>query len=281
MAGPPVIPGGRRIDLHTHTIFSDGTLSPEALVGLAVQRGLAALSITDHDSVESLTPARTAAGRALELVPGIELSSALAGLELHILGYYVDPSHEGLLSRLALFRRERLNRTLQIVERLAELGAPVDPDEVLDTAGPGVVGRPHIAAALLRAGHVDSVDDAFRRYLSRDGKAFIPRPAFHPEDAIALVHAAGGISVLAHPGGALANTVIEQLVDAGLRGVEVWHPQHGAAVVRRYRALAAKHHLLETGGSDFHGPGRSTDLGDQAVPLSVLTRLKDAAGVAG
>jgi predicted metal-dependent phosphoesterase TrpH len=281
MARPPVVPGGRRIDLHTHTIYSDGTLSPEALVALAVQRGLAALSITDHDSIESLGLARAAADRALEMVPGIELSAALAGTEIHVLGYYVDPEHEGLLARLTEFRRDRINRALAIVERLGELGVPVDPGEVLANAGPGVVGRPHIAQALVRAGHVENVDEAFRRLLGRDGKAFIPRPAFQPEDAIALVHAAGGVSVLAHPGAALPDSVVEFLVDAGLRGVEVWHPQHGAATVRRYRALATRMRLLEPGGSDYHGAGRSTDLGELAVPWSVLARLKEAAGVAG
>jgi hypothetical protein len=281
MSRPPVIPGGRRIDLHTHTIYSDGTLSPEALVALAIQRGLAALSITDHDSIEALEPARTAADRALEVVPGIELSAALAGAEVHILGYFVDPANEALLARLAQFREERVGRAMMIVERLCELGAPIDPQTVLTLAGPGVVGRPHIAAALIRAGHVESIDDAFRRYLSRDGKAFIPRPAFQPEDAISLVHAAGGVSVIAHPGAMLPDSVMEYLVDAGLRGVEVWHPQHGAATVRRYRALAMRLRLLETGGSDYHGSGRSTDLGELAVPLGVLARLKEAAGVAG
>lgn len=281
MSRPPNGTGGRRIDLHTHTHFSDGTLSPEALVAFAIERGLSALSITDHDSIDALDPARAAAGNGLELVPGIELSSNRDGLELHILGYYLDPTHEGLRVRLLEFRTERMNRALEMVERLRSLGAPIDADEVVAHAGPGVIGRPHVASALLRAGHVDSIDDAFRRYLSRDGQAFVPRPSFLAEDAIALIHAAGGVSVIAHPGAALSDGVIEALRDAGLQGLEVWHPQHGVAAVRRYRALADRLGMLQTGGSDYHGAHRSTNLGDMPVPPGTLAKLKEAAGVAG
>jgi len=125
------------------------------------------------------------------------------------------------------------------------------------------------------------MDDAFRRYLGMDGQAFVPRPAFRPDEAIALIHAAGGVSVLAHPGPGLADAVLERLVATGLRGVEVWHPAHGASTVRRYRALAQRLGLLETGGSDYHGPMRSTGLGDLPVPATVLGLLKQAAGVTG
>ena len=281
MSSPPPVRGGRRVDLHTHTQFSDGLLSPEEVVALAIDRQLAALAITDHDSLEGLPRARAAAGSALELVPGIEMSSALEGVDLHILGYYVDPEHAELRERLVRFREERLDRALAIVERLRLLGAALELADVIALAGPGVVGRPHVAEALIRAGHVDTMDDAFRRYLGMDGEAFVPRPAFQPEEAIALIHAAGGVSVIAHPGASLAESLVERLVAAGLRGIEVWHPQHGAATVRRYRALAQRLGLLETGGSDFHGPMRSTALGDLPVPVSVLGPLKQAAGVTG
>jgi len=281
MSRPPVSPGGRRVDLHAHTHFSDGTLSPADLVDRAMERGLAALSITDHDSLEALEPARRAAGPALELVPGIELSSALGGIELHILGYFLDPGHEPLRARLDRFREERMARGQAIVERLRGLGIAIEFADVLAAAGPGVLGRPHIAHVLVRSGRAEGMDDAFRRFLGRDGAAFIARPAFSPDEAIALIHTAGGVSVLAHPGNAVPEPVIEHLTTVGLRGLEVWHPQHGAATVRRLRAFAAKHQLLESGGSDFHGPGRSVDLGDIPVPPGILTRLKEAAGVPG
>jgi predicted metal-dependent phosphoesterase TrpH len=281
MSRPPVAEGGRRIDLHAHTTFSDGLLTPEELVRHALERRLSALAITDHDSVEALGRARAALDTTLELIPGIEVSTSLDGLDLHILGYYVDAQDASLLARLERFREERRERALAIVARLKTLGAPVDGAQVLASAGPGVVGRPHIADALVRAGHVDSLDAAFRLYLGSRGEAFVPRPAFRPSDAIALIHSAGGVSVLAHPGASLPVSIVERLVGQGLRGIEVWHPQHGATAVRHYRALAAKLGLLETGGSDFHGPSRSAELGDIAVPFSVLAALKDAAGVAG
>jgi 3',5'-nucleoside bisphosphate phosphatase len=280
-SAPPPVGGGRRVDLHAHTYFSDGLWSPEAVVALAVERGLGALAITDHDSVEGLPRALAAAGGSLELVPGIEMSTSLDGMDLHILGYYLDAEHPELRARLAGFRTERLDRALAMVERLRGLGAPVEAEVVLALAGPGVVGRPHVAEALVRAGHADTMDDAFRRYLGMQGEAFVPRPAFRPEEAIALLDAAGGVSVLAHPGAMLGDVVVERLAAAGLRGIEVWHPQHGASTVRRYRALAQRLGLIETGGSDFHGPLRSTTLGDLPVPLSVLGPLKQAAGVTG
>jgi 3',5'-nucleoside bisphosphate phosphatase len=274
-------PGGRRVDLHTHTRFSDGLLTPEALVALAIERGLTALAITDHDAIDGIGPARAAAGHAIEIVPAIEISSALDGVEMHVLGYYVDPEEPALRERLERFRADRLERALAMVERLRELGAAIDPQRVLALAGPGVVGRPHVAEALVEAGHCLHLEDAFRRYLGHHGAAFVPRPAFATREAIALIHAAGGLSVLAHAGGAFEEAKLERLVDWGLRGLEIWHPQHGASAIRRLRGLAQRFDLIETGGSDFHGIGRGTDLGGLPVPAGVLQRLKDAAGVAG
>jgi predicted metal-dependent phosphoesterase TrpH len=281
MRRPPESKGGRRVDLHSHTTFSDGLLSPEALVEHAVERGLAALAVTDHDSLESLPRTRAAAGTRLDIVPGIEISSTRDGADYHILGYFIDPAHPALLERLEGFREERRRRVHQIVERLRDAGVPVDAEVVIALGGHGVVGRPHVAEALLRAGHVGSVDDAFRRFIGPQGVAFVPRPAFRPEAAIELIHAAGGISVLAHPGAHLPDAVIESFVGRGLRGIEVWHPQHGAHAVRRFQALAAKLGLLATGGSDFHGPGRGADLGSMPVPPGVVTALRRAAGVPG
>ena len=281
MRRPASPPAGRRVDLHAHTFFSDGLLSPEDLVARAREKRLLALAVTDHDTVEALPRARAAATTALELVPGIELSSATDGVDLHILGFYIDSEHPRLRARLERFQDERRQRAVLMMQRLNDLGAPLDPDEVFDLAGPGVVGRPHVAGALLRAGHVSSMDEAFRRFLGPQGAAYVPRPAFRPEEAIALVHEADGVSVLAHPGASLPDSLLERLVAAGLRGVEVWHPQHNAATIRRYRALAARLGLLETGGSDFHGHPRGADLGDMGVPAAVLDPLKAAAGVSG
>lgn len=279
MSGPLRPAGGIRIDLHAHTTFSDGDLTPEALVRRAVERGLRALSITDHDSVEAFAPALAEAGDDLELVPGIEISTSQNGLDLHILGYYLDPESPELAQRLLRFREERHERMRSMVDRLHELGITVDVEEVIAVAGLGVVGRPHLAQVLIRAGHAESADDAFRRLLGARGLAFVPRPTFPPADAIALIQAAGGVSSLAHPGPGLVDSVVEGLAARGLDGIEVWHPQHHPLTVRRYQALADRLGLIATGGSDFHGEGRSADLGDMPVPERVLTTLKKAAGV--
>jgi len=281
MSGPALVSGGRRVDLHAHTTFSDGLLTPEALVARAVEKRLAALAITDHDTVEAIPRALAVAGTVLELVPGIEISTAFEGADLHILGFYVNPEHGQLRERLQRFQQERRDRAQSILERLRELGAPVDLDAVLEFAGPGVVGRPHVAQAMVRAGLVADFDDAFDRYLGSQAPAYVPRPAFSPAEAIALIHAADGVSVLAHPGPQMPDSVIERLKGEGLRGLEVWHPQHGNATVRRFQALAERLGLLTTGGSDFHGEHRSLDLGDLPVPVSVLDPLKRAAGVTG
>jgi len=279
--GPAAVPGGRRVDLHAHTTFSDGQLSPEALVARAVEKHLAALAVTDHDTLEAVPRAIAAAGGALELVPGIEMSTSFEGADLHILGYYLDPDHGPLRERLAGFVEDRRARALAIVERLRGMGLSVEPDEVLELAGPGVVGRPHVAEVMVRAGFVSGFEEAFDRYLGVNAPAYVPRPAFRPAEAIALIHAADGVSVLAHPGPQMPDSVIERLREDGLRGIEVWHPQHGGATVRRYQALCQRLGLLATGGSDFHGEHRSVDLGDLPVPVAVLDPLKQAAGVSG
>lgn len=264
---------GPRLELHAHTHFSDGTLSPAQLVDLALERGLSALAITDHDSVEGVPHAIAAAAGRLEIVPGIEMSSTLEGHDLHVLGYFVDAGSETLAGRLVRFREERRERARAILERLQELGASVPAEEVFAAAGPGVVGRPHIAQALLRAGHVPSIEVAFQRFLGGRGSAFVPRPAFHSSEAVHVIREAGGVAVLAHPG-LLPRRLVEELVEAGLAGIEVWHPQHGAMAQRQWREIARDLDLVPSGGSDFHGPHRGAGLGDMPVPARVLDDLR-------
>ncbi len=265
--------GGRRLELHAHTHFSDGVLSPEALVALALERGLRALAVTDHDSVEGVAPALAAATGQLEVVPGIEVSSTLEGHDLHVLGYFVEAGSEPLARRLGQFREERRERARAILERLETLGAPIAADEVFAAAGPGVVGRPHIAQALLRAGHVASIDVAFQKYLGARGSAFVPRPAFPSAEAVRIIRDAGGVAVLAHPG-LLERRLVEQLTEAGLAGIEVWHPQHGASAQRHWREVAEDLGLVATGGSDFHGPHRGAGLGEMPVPERTIDDLR-------
>jgi hypothetical protein len=276
---PPAGAGGRRLELHAHTRFSDGTLPPEALVELAVERGLFALAVTDHDSVDGIAPATEAARGRLEVIPGIEVSSTLAGQDVHILGYFVDPASPSLRESLERFRGERRDRARAILERLASQGMSLSAEDVFAAAGPGVVGRPHIAHALVAAGHVPSLEVAFQRLLGRRGTAYVPRPAYASTDAVRTIRDAGGVAVLAHPG-TLARGLVESLLEAGLAGIEVWHPQHGPASQRQWFRVAEELGLVASGGSDFHGPQRGAALGDMPVPERALEALRTRAGSA-
>ena len=271
--------GGRWVDLHTHTVYSDGHLTPEALVEYAVKKGLAAVAITDHDSIEAFERAHAAAARRIEMVPGVEISSALDGLDLHILGYFVDPEHEPLHRRLLAFHADRRQRARADPgpARGARRAAGRRRDLRRRRTGRGGTAA-HRDGAGAPARRVN-LDDAFRRYLGAHGAAFVPRPAFHPQEAIALVHAANGVSVLAHPGPQLAESVIEAIGHRGpARHRGVASAAHAIDHTRRYRALAERLDLVETGGSDFHGPMQGTDLGDLDVPYGALLRLKQSRG---
>src|SRR6185369_315856 len=189
-------------------------------------------------AADALRVAPGASGAAPpEIIAGIEISSALEGNDVHVLGYFVDWRSATLATRLERFREERRARARAILDRLAALGVPVEEEEVFAAAGPGVVGRPHIANALLRAGHVPTIDVAFQRYLGTRGSAFVPRPAFPSGEAVRVIREAGGAAVLAHPA-AITTRLVEQLAEAGLAGIEVWHPQHGMATQRRWYEVA-------------------------------------------
>lgn len=269
-----------RADLHTHTTASDGRLSPPGLVEKAALRGLAALSITDHDTLAAYPTARLAAERhGLELVPGVELSVRAEGRDVHLLGYGFDLEHEGLRAHLARYRAERQRRAEEIVARLGMLGVPVSLGHVLALAEGGAVGRPHVARALLEAGHVGSVQEAFARFLGEGGPAAVPKGAATPEEAITLLHEAGGVCVLAHPGTSITPKVLAHLLEAGLDGIEVVHPVHDEALEAYWRDVARRHGLLETGGSDYHGFREEEEarFGTYTVPAGVVPRLRRAA----
>jgi hypothetical protein len=248
-------------DLHTHTTRSDGTLSPSALVHRAADRGLRVLSVTDHDTVAGLEEARAAAAqRDVTLLSGVELSVTLQGAELHLLAYGFDPAHGGLQSYLDEMQEARRDRAWQMVERLRAHGLEVEDARlqsvIEDTAA---AGRPHLAAALRRAGHVASTEEAFDRYLGKDRPGFVAKPEVPVADALAVVHAAGGVGVLAHPGHWTSSAEVRRLVEAGLDGLELYHRSHGASLRRYYGRLAASYDLLVSGGSDYHGRGTAED----------------------
>lgn len=252
-----------RIDLHAHTTASDGTMTPTTLVRLAAERGVDVLGLTDHDTVAGFEEAdRVAPHHGVQVVPGIEVSSKLSGRSVHVLGLFVDTSSDVLARTLERIRAERVDRARRMVERLNELGYALTFDEVLEHAHGDVVARPHVARALVARGYVDSVRDAFTPELIADGgRADVPREGLTPSGAVKLIRDAGGAAVLAHPGVTyhggdgvrIPDGLIESLVDDGLAGVEVDHPDQPPDVRAELRRLAAAFDLVATGGSDFHG----------------------------
>lgn len=267
-------------DLHTHTSCSDGTLTPEALVERAAERGIQVLSVTDHDTVEGLSAARAAAEeRGLQFVSGVELSVTVNGDEVHLLAYGLDPSHERLQTHLREMAEARRERARRMVGRLRDEGLDVH-DEQLEAAitSNAAVGRPHVAAALVRGGHVESIDEAFGTYLGRSQPAFVAKPEVPAAGALSLIHEAGGVGVLAHPGHWTSSACIRQLVDAGLDGIEIVHPSHDASLQQYYERVAQGHGLLETGGSDYHGrsPEEDEHLGTVGLTREQWERFRAA-----
>ncbi|MXZ75961.1 MAG: PHP domain-containing protein [Gemmatimonadetes bacterium] len=280
------------IDLHAHSVCSDGVDTPEELVSKACAAGLCALAITDHDAVDGVERARRESARResarresagdesvrdLEIVPGVELSARDGDSDVHILGYFFDPGNRSLLSYLETFRSQRLHRAKGIVRKLNDLGVPLELESVIAHAQDGKtsVGRPHIARALVESNQADTIQDAFTRYLGNHAPAYLPKVFFAVEDAIRVIHEAGGAAVLAHPGSLRRDELIPGFVKSGLDGLEVIHPDHSGTARRYYGQLAAKHGLVATGGSDYHGPRADRcGLGGMKVPLHHLTELK-------
>jgi predicted metal-dependent phosphoesterase TrpH len=271
------------IDLHTHTTASDGHLTPSELVQQARHAGLSVFSITDHDTVAGYAAAKDAAVAAgIELVTGIEISAVSDGRDVHILGYFVDAGSTTLRTFLAGQREERLRRVREMGHRLNDLGCPIDIDPILDAARNGrSVGRPQVAAALMSRGYVTTRDEAFARFLEFGAPAFVPRCGASPEQVVEVIHAAGGLASMAHPGLTRRDEIIPALAAAGLDALEVRHSDHDAATEAKYRALARELDLLVTAGSDFHGDStghRRACLGGVSLDEGDFAALKDAAG---
>ena len=268
-------------DLHVHTTASDGTRTPEQVVAEAAALGLSGLAVTDHDTVDGVGPA-LAAGKAwgVAVVPGIEINTEDRGVEIHILGYFIDVHSEILRERLAFLRRARHARMARMVELLRRLGVRVSLEDALAVAGNGVPARPHLARALVAGGWVASEGEAFERYLNKGCPAYVPRAKFSPAEAAALVRAAGGVPVLAHAGLTPVAALLGPLLRAGLCGIEVYHPAHDPGATESCRLLAERYGLVATGGSDYHGPGHRAygRLGAAVVGPEVVERLRSLAG---
>jgi predicted metal-dependent phosphoesterase TrpH len=268
------------IDLHLHTTASDGTLTPSALVSRAAAAGITVLSVTDHDTTAGLAEARAAAADAgILFVPGIEITAVENARDVHILGYFFDPRSGSLEEFLASQRADRLQRVIRIGERLRGLGCAIDVEPLLEAASRNSgrsIGRPQIAEALIRSGHVSDRDDAFDQLLGENRPAFVPRTGETPERVIAIIREAAGIASLAHPGLLQRDDLIPRLARAGLAALEVCHSDHDERAERHYRELASRFGLAVSGGSDYHGDTgrRVAALGAVTLPTTDFERLR-------
>ncbi len=268
-----------RADLHVHTTYSDSTYSPSDVIQKAVCLGLSYVAITDHDTVEGLAEAEgSAKGTAVEVVPGVEISTRMGESEIHILGLFIDRERGGLRAFLRARCEERRGRIYEMTAKLRALGLNICAEEVFAVAGGGAPGRMHVAEALVRAGQVGNVKEAFSRYISDDGPAYVARKAVTPAEAAGLIRSAGGVPVYTHPGLTKCDELIPALVRSGVMGIEVRYPTHNAAQVEFYTRIAEKHGLLLSGGSDCHGKYRdSVLLGTEEVDGNVVERLREGA----
>ncbi|WP_130012958.1 PHP domain-containing protein [Serinicoccus sediminis] len=281
----PRLAPSARIDLHVHSTHSDGTQTPADVVGRARRAGLDVVALTDHDAVSGWQEAdRAGQEQGVAVVPGLEMSCSAAGASVHLLGYFVDPDHADLRAELDRVRDSRDGRLRRMVERLASAGFSVSWEEVQAEAAAGAsLGRPHIADVLVRRGRYPDRDAAFADVLHSSSPFHVAHYAPHPRRAVELVRAAGGAAVLAHPfasarGHAVPPEVLEDLVGAGLAGIEVEHRDHGPGDRERAAGLAARHGLLPTGSSDYHGAGKPNRLGEHTTPPRVLETLLEMTG---
>ena len=269
-------------DLHLHTNFSDGTYTPEELVAHGKSHGtlvFPAMALTDHDTVEGCARAAVACEAVeIEFLPGTELTTEIGGHELHLLGYLIDLDNHRLLGELARFQAVRQERIREMVARINQLKVPLEAEAVFAIANCRSPGRPHVARALVQAGVCKTLDEAFDRFLKVGRPAWVPKCKMSASAAIELIHQAGGLAVMAHPGLNRSDEIIPQMVAAGMDGIECFHSRHSTATSLRYLEMADEYHLLVTGGSDCHGMNKGKPLiGSIKVPYQHVEQLKEKA----
>ncbi|MCC5913070.1 MAG: PHP domain-containing protein [Balneolaceae bacterium] len=271
-----------KADLHTHTTASDGSFSPEELLIRAKKKGLQTLAITDHDSIKGYLAGKVIAKEnGIELISGVEFTVSWEGREVHLLAYLFDEENEDLISLLYSNKKARKDRMKRIVTELRKNGVDIEYDEVMAESGRGMIGRPHAASVLVQKGYVRSVNEAFIRYLSSEKLGDVDAGYRPIEEVVRVVSEAGGVTSLAHPGPLYSDVDLKGLIATGIDGIECIHPSHSYPVQKKFSELAKANHLLMTGGSDFHGTGRSdydpffgiVTIGDQYV--ASMRRLSD------
>ena len=276
------------IDLHLHTTASDGVMTPSELVRYAKAKGLRAIAITDHDTIEGLEEGLSEGERiGFEVIPGLEISVKHSPGSMHLLGYFLDIHHPLLTERLQYLQQARAERNPKIAEKLKELGVKLTYEEVLKASGGGQVGRPHFAQVLMEKGYVRTFQEAFDRFLKKGAAAYVEKVRFAISEALHFIKEAGGVAVLAHPntlgmkGHSALEDLVLQLVKEGLQGIEVYYPEHSPLEVAQYKVLAERHGLLATGGTDYHGmEGNELDIGvgrgEMRLPYSIVESLRAA-----
>jgi len=264
------------VDLHIHTNFSDGLLTPTQVVMKAKEFGLKAVGIVDHDTIDGIPEAVDAGGRiGVEVVPGVELSSQYKGRDIHIIAFYFDPDNPRFMAYLERFREERYRRAAKMIRNLNHLGIHLTMDEVEEKAMGRSIGRPHLAEILMEKGYVETFQEAFQRYIGYRSKAYEEKYKIRPEEVLGFISEARGLSFLAHPGYSISDEIIFHFVKAGLDGIEVLHPKFSESRTQHLQQLAQTHDLLISGGSDCHG-GRNGNLymGQYVVPYAVLVEMR-------
>ena len=264
-------------DLHIHTNYSDGAFSPEEIVGMAHRAGLKAIGITDHDCADGVEIAeREGKKRGVRVLSGVEMSVSAMEQDVHLLGYFIDTRDRGLLQYLEFFKETRTERARKIVEKLHELDLSLKLSTVLEISGEGSIGRMHIAQALVQEGLCQNVDTAFSKYLRDGGPAFVEKYRVAADKAIDVIHRAGGLTLLAHPGFYNDEELMEFLFEVGLDGLEVYNPKHSELQVLRFQKVVEAHNGIESGGSDFHGGREKTvPLGAFKVSCSIVTKMEE------
>jgi hypothetical protein len=267
----------KKIDLHIHTTYSDGTYTPKEIIQAVKKLGFSTIAITDHDCIDGYLAARKFAKKyGIELIPGVEISSYYKGYDIHILAYFIDVHDKVFSSMLRFVQKGRTKRVQKMLDKLAEFGINIKMKQLYKEAGNrNVIGRPHIANAMLKNGYIDKYEEAFYNYIGNDGPAYVRKPTYTPENISQIVKGAGGLSVLAHPGVIKNDFIIPELVELGLDGLEVFYPLHTFYQRDVYLKLADRYNLLITGGSDFHGNNKANnELGKVTLKEQYLDRLK-------
>lgn len=265
-----------KVDLHIHTTCSDGFYTPEEIVEKARELNLTGISITDHDNVDAIWRATEYAKKlGIEVIPGVELSSDFGENEVHILAYFIDLENEELERYLQFFRTERLKRAERMIKKLNNLGFHITIDDILLKAKNSAIGRPHIAQALLEKEYVRTYYEAFNKYIGNGCPAYEKKVHISPRSAFKIISDAGGLSFIAHPG-FMKESVLKELIDAGVDGIEVMHPSHNQQLIKFYKGIVNEYFLLESGGSDFHGGKRDdhANFGHYNVPQNIVDAMK-------